>query len=83
LGIALIDMPNYRIFPDLTSTHYGIFLAGAGMIAGAVVGGVGDLLAFMRTAFPNRKAQSGPEADYKELPPLPIPPNRPHELPVR
>jgi hypothetical protein len=38
-------------------------LAGNGAMAGAIVGGVGDLLAYLREALPIRH---GPEADYRD-----------------
>ena len=56
------------------SLIYGIITACIGAVAGSVTGGVADVLAFLRLAFPN--AAKWQEADYRELPRFPNPGSR-------
>lgn len=43
---------------------FAVILGGAGVAAGAVAGGVADLLAFLRSAFADLDMTPGLEADY-------------------
>ena len=45
---------------------YGAIVGAVSAPAGAVIGGTGDVLAYLRKALPPRGA--GPEADYHETP---------------
>jgi hypothetical protein len=47
----------------------GVLTACIAAVAGAIVGGVADVLAFLRAAFPDH--EKWPEADYSELPTFP------------
>lgn len=44
-----------------------VLAGGLGSIAGAIVGGVNDILAYMRKVFGNQP-KDGPEVDYSEQP---------------
>ncbi|HJZ94514.1 MAG TPA: hypothetical protein VKE40_26855 [Gemmataceae bacterium] len=71
--VALVIEPR-RSDPFL-SLLMGTLLAASGAATGAVVGGVKDLLTYMRVARLSPQL-TGPEADYRELPPPANPPDR-------
>jgi hypothetical protein len=56
---------SYRGTEDSAVLMLGGVLAGMWALTGAVVGGVGDVLAYLRRLHPNRP-RTGPEADYRE-----------------
>ncbi|HKB06282.1 MAG TPA: hypothetical protein VKD90_29070 [Gemmataceae bacterium] len=57
---------SYYLEPrDGPALMLGGTLCGVGALAGAVVGGVGDIVACLRRLHPNLP-RTGPEADYRE-----------------
>jgi len=67
-AVGLISTIFYR-YPspqDDRDLILGAVLCGMGAIAGAIVGAVGDVLAFFRRVYPSG-SRAGLEADYREL----------------
>jgi hypothetical protein len=64
---------------DYQAFERAAVMAAGGATTGAIIGGVGDVLAFLRHAF--AQLAGGPEADYREpdppAPPGPPPPANP------
>jgi len=63
-GFAVGQIFVRRFESDWASASLGVESAGMGAIAGAVIGGIADLLAFFRQALLDLRG--GPEADYRE-----------------
>lgn len=66
-GIHALSNLSFGRPDDREALFLAAILCGTGVLSGAIVGAVGDVLAFVRRLLPDLP-RTGPVADYRELP---------------